>query len=86
MAAGGKGPKSAKFDPANHISDPAHPIWTKCGMDIPLDPRNKAAEQFFIYRKIQDGCRLVKGPKLAKFDPPKSQYGPAFESGLSNLD
>ena len=68
-----KGPKSAKFDPANHISalhsDPAIPIWTKCGIDILLDPRNKPAEQFFIYRKIQDGHRLVKGPKSAKFDP-----------------
>ena len=30
-----KGPKSAKFDPTNHISaqhlDPVHPIWTKFG-------------------------------------------------------
>ena len=59
-----KGPKLAKFDPANHISarhpDPALPIWTKCGIDILLDPRNKPAKQFFIYRQIQDGHRPVK--------------------------
>ena len=59
-----KGPKSAKFDPANHISplhsDPAIPIWTKCGIDILVDPRNKPAEETFIFIKIQDGRRQPK--------------------------
>ena len=55
-----KGPKSTKFDPTDYISaqhlDPVCPIWSKFGMDILLDHRNKPAEEFFIFIKIQDGC------------------------------
>ena len=51
-----KDPNSAKFDPANHISaqhsNRAHPIMTRCGIDILLDPRNKPAVQLFISSKI----------------------------------
>ena len=53
-----KGSKSAKFDPANHISarhlDPVLSIRTKCSIDILLNPRNKPAKEFFFYRQIQD--------------------------------
>ena len=56
-----KGPKTASFDPTNHVTaphfDPVHRIQTKFGMDILLDPRNKPAEEFFIFIKIQDGRR-----------------------------
>ena len=40
--------------------DPVHLIWTKFGMDIQLDPRNKPSEEFFIFLKIQDGRRRSK--------------------------
>ena len=40
--------------------DPVHRIQTKFGMDILLDPRNKPAEEFFIFLKIQDGRRRSK--------------------------
>ena len=53
-----------KFDPANYISarhlNLVHPIWTKFGMDIQVDHRNKAAEEFLIFLKIQDGHRRSK--------------------------
>ena len=29
--------------------DLAHLIWTKFGMDVQLDPRNKPTEEFFIF-------------------------------------
>jgi hypothetical protein len=35
-------------------------ILTKFGMDILLDPKNKSAQEFLIYRKIQDGRRGSK--------------------------
>ena len=41
-------------------SNPVHLIWTKFGMDILLDPRDKPAEEFFIVLKIQDGRRQSK--------------------------
>ncbi len=44
---------------AQHF-DPVHPIWTKFGMNILLDPSNKPAQEFLIYRKIQDGRRRSK--------------------------
>ena len=40
--------------------DPVHLIWTKFGMDILVDPRNKPVEGFFIFLKIQDGRRRSK--------------------------
>ena len=40
--------------------DPVHRIQTKVGIDILLDPRNKPAEEFFIFIKIQDGRRRSK--------------------------
>ena len=40
--------------------DTVHRIQTKFGMDILLDPRNKPAEEFFIFLKIQDGRRRSK--------------------------
>ena len=49
-----------KFNPTNYISarhlNPVHPIWTKFDMNIKVDPRNKAVEEFLIFLKIQDGC------------------------------
>ena len=30
-------------------------IWTKIGMDMVFDPKNKPTEEFFIFLKIQDG-------------------------------
>ena len=60
-----KSPKSAKFDHTNHILarplDPVHPIWTKFGMDIVLDPNNKPAEESVIYCKVPDGGRRRYG-------------------------
>ena len=29
--------------------DPIHLIWTKFGMDIQVDPRNKPVEDFFYF-------------------------------------
>ena len=53
-----------KFDPTNYISarhlNPVHPIWTKFGMNIKVDHRNKAAGEFSIFLEIQDGCRRSK--------------------------
>jgi hypothetical protein len=37
--------------------DPFHPIWTRFGRQILFNPRNKLTEEFFTYRKIQDGRR-----------------------------
>ena len=48
-----------KVDLAWHL-DSVHLIWTKFGMDIPLDPRNNPVEAFFIFLKIQDGRHLSK--------------------------
>ena len=39
--------------------DPAHLIWTKFGMDILLDPRNKPAEEIFIFLKIHDAFQVL---------------------------
>ena len=44
-------------------------IWTKFGMDIQLDPRNKPAEEFFIFLKIQDGRRRSKVQKRSNLTP-----------------
>ena len=53
-----------EFDPTNHISgrhlNSLHPIWTKFGMEILLDPRNNPVEEFLIFVKIQDGCHVSK--------------------------
>ena len=47
---------TTKFEPTNHISarylDIFHQILTKFGMAILLDPKNKSAQEFLIYRKI----------------------------------
>lgn len=49
-----------KFDPTNYISarhlNPVHPIWTKFGMNIKVEHRNKAAGEFSNFLEIQDGC------------------------------
>ena len=47
-------------------SDPVHPIRTIFGMDILLDPRNKPAEEFFVFLKIQDGCLRSKEKHMFK--------------------
>ena len=64
MAAGGQRSKIYKFDPTSQISarhlDLVNQIRTKFGMNIELDPSNKPAQEFFIYRKIQDGRRGSK--------------------------
>ena len=49
--------------------DPVHRIQTKFGMDILLDPRNKPAEEFFIFLKIQDGRRRSKVQNRPNFTP-----------------
>ena len=83
-----KSPKLAKFDPANHISawhlDPVYPIWTKCGIGILLELRNKPAEEFFIYPKIQDGRQQSKVPNRPNLTR-KSHFGPPFRSRSSDL-
>ncbi len=83
-----KDPKLTKFDPANYISahhlDPVHLIWTKFGMDILVDPRNKSVEEFFIFLKIQDGrlrSKVQNQPNLTI----QIHFGSAFGSGLSDL-
>ena len=62
--AGGGGSGWGGCGGKNHIfwndSDPVHPIYTKFGMDILLDIRNKPADEFFIFIKIQDGRRRSK--------------------------
>ena len=40
--------------------DLVHRIQTKFGMDILLHSRNKHAEEFFIFLKVQDGRRRSK--------------------------
>ena len=59
MAAGGqKFATRYTFSMFFNNFDPVDRIQTKFGMDILLDPRNKPAEEFFIFLKIQDGgCR-----------------------------
>ena len=51
---GDKGQKSTEFEPTNHISaqylDIFHQILTKFGMAILLDPKDKSAREFLIYR------------------------------------
>ena len=83
---GVKGSKSTKFDLANHISswhlDLVYQIWTQFGMNILLDPTNKFAQEFLIYRKIQDGRR---GSKVQNWLH-KSHSGFAFGSSSSDLD
>ena len=61
------------MDPQNERfwknSDLVHLIWTQFGMDILIDPRNKPAEEFFIFLKIQDGRQRSNVKKSAKFNP-----------------
>ena len=40
--------------------DPVHRIQTQFGIDILIDPRNKPAEEFFFFLKIQDSRRRSK--------------------------
>ena len=61
---GGRGKGRARgVDPAecfcNNL-DPVHLIWTKFGMDMQFDLRNKPTEEFSIFLKIQDGRRRSK--------------------------
>ena len=35
--------------------DPVHPILTKFGMNILIDPRNKPADEFLIFLELQHG-------------------------------
>ena len=83
MATFGKGPKATKSDHTNHILsrhlDPVHPSWTKFGMDILLNLKNKPVEEFFFFLKIQDG-RRAGGQKL-NFDKISAQKSPF---GLAN--
>ena len=76
-----KGPKSAKFDPTNHISawhlDLVHPFWTIFDMNILLDPRNKPVEFIFDFLKIQDGHRRSKIEV-------QHNYGSKSHFGLAN--
>ena len=48
---------------------PVNQIQTKFGMNILLDPRNKPAEEFFIFLKIQDGRRRSKVQNRPNFTP-----------------
>ena len=79
------------FDPTNYISarhlDPVHSIWTKFGMVIQNDPRNKPVEEFFIFLKIQD-ARRPGGQKLNlnKISAQKSHFSLANGSRSSDLN
>ena len=33
--------------------DPVHPIWTKNGMDMVFDPKNKPTEDLLIFSKFK---------------------------------
>ena len=37
-----------------------HPIWTKIGLDMVFDSKNKPMEEFLIFLKVQDGRRCSK--------------------------
>ena len=59
--------QSQQCIPARHFH-PVHLVWTEFHIDVVIDPTNKPADEFFIYRKIQDGCQrwpLRKVTKLA---------------------
>ena len=62
--------------------DPFHPIWTKFGRHILLNPRNKLTEEFLIYRKIQDGrhgrhySKLRNRSWLEKYTSKKPNFFP----------
>ena len=75
--------------PTNHISarylNPVRQIWTKFGMDIQLYLPNKPAQEFLIYRKIQDDRRELKS-QIDQIWPHKSHLGSAFGSRSSDLD
>lgn len=66
MAAAVKRQKSVKFDPTKHFLalhlDPVHPIWTKFGIGVLLDPRNRPVQEYLVYCKIQDAfhCQSFK--------------------------
>ena len=54
-------------------------------MDILLDPKNKSAQEFFIYRKIQDGRRGSKVQNWPNLTP-QWHFSSAFGSRSSDLD
>ena len=66
-------------------SDLVHLIWTKFGMDILIDPRNKPTEEFLIFLKIQDDGLRSK-VQIDQIWPNKLHFGSAFGSGSSDLD
>ena len=65
--------------------DPVHRIQTKFGMDILLDPRNNPAEEFFIFLKIQDGCRRSKICEALYFCGSYKLMGQLYTSYLNDI-
>ena len=65
-----------------------HNIIMEAVIDIQIDPRNKSAEYFFIFLKIQDGRRAGNSQKwnLDKISAQKSQFSLANVSRSSDLD
>ena len=60
--------KSAKIDPINHIStghlDILHPIWSRFGMVIPLDPRRKPMDENFIFFKFKMTAAIMENYEM----------------------
>ena len=60
--------KSAKIDPINHIStghlDILHPIWSRFGKVIPLDPRRKPMDENFIFFKFKMTAAIMENYEM----------------------
>ena len=65
--------------------DPVQRIWTKFGMDILLDPRNKLAEEFSFFSKSKMAAGGQRS-EIGQISPHKSHFDSAFGSGSSDLD
>ena len=70
-----------KVDLAWHF-DSVHLIWTKFGMDIPLDHRNNPVEAFFIFLK----SKMAAGGQNFATRYNFSMFLQQFGSGSSDLD
>ena len=69
---------------ARHL-EPVHQMQTKFGMDILLDPRNRPAEEFFIFlkSKMAASCQKLNFYIISAH---KSHFGFANGSLSSDLD
>ena len=55
-------------------------------MDILLGPKNKAAEEFFVFFSKSKMATGVQSSKISHSWPHKSHFGSTFGSGWSDLD